>query len=133
MGRGVSAYLLDTNAYSMVLTGDPRLPTEATQHITRATRLALSVMSLYEIGQKVRLGKWPEMEPHIAGLEQRAIQDGFDLINLTASAALSAATMDWTHRDPFDRMIAATAQQEDLPLISSDTAFDTLGLTRIWG
>ncbi len=133
MGRGVSAYLLDTNAYSMVLTGDPRLPPPTLQRIAGATRLALSVMSLYEIGQKVRLGKWAAMEPHVASLEQRAIQDGFDLINLTASAALKAATMDWAHRDPFDRMIATTATQEDLPLISSDTAFDALGLTRIWG
>lgn len=128
----MSAYLLDTNAYSMVLTGDPRLPAHAMQQITNADRLALSVMSLYEIGQKVRLGKWPEMAPYIDSLDQRASADGFDLINLTASAALKAATMDWAHRDPFDRMIAATAQQEDLPLISSDNAFDALGLTRIW-
>jgi PIN domain nuclease of toxin-antitoxin system len=66
-------------------------------------------------------------------LERRAREDGFDLIPLTAAAALEAAVMDWDHRDPFDRMIATVARHEDLPVISSDSAFDGLQLRRVWG
>lgn len=46
--------------------------------------------------------------------------------------------MTWNHKDPFDRMIAATAMELACPLISKDTAFDDLegvpGWTgRLWG
>ena len=41
--------------------------------------------------------------------------------------------MDWAHRDPFDRLIAATALSEGGMLASKDAAFDELeGLNRIW-
>lgn len=34
--------------------------------------------------------------------------------------------MDWNHRDPFDRMVAATAMELACPLISKEHAFDGL-------
>ena len=34
--------------------------------------------------------------------------------------------MDWPHRDPFDRVIAATATELACAVVSRDTAFDTL-------
>ena len=129
----MDGYLLDTNAFTMALTGDTRLPEKALERMQAADRLAVSVISFYEIGQKVRLGKWPEMAPHVDKLENQARSDGYDLIPLTAKAALMASTLDWLHRDPFDRMIAAVAMIETLPLISSDTAFDGLAVERIWG
>ena len=36
------------------------------------------------------------------------------------------------HRDPFDRVIAATALVEGLCLVSADATFDRYGLTRLW-
>jgi PIN domain nuclease of toxin-antitoxin system len=72
------------------------------------------------------------MEPHLAGLDTRAREDGYDLLPLTAAASLDAAILDWAHRDPFDRMIAIVARHEGLPLVSPDAAFDALGIERIW-
>jgi PIN domain nuclease of toxin-antitoxin system len=37
-----------------------------------------------------------------------------------------------TFRDPFDRMIAAQALAEDIPILSIDSHLDTFGITRIW-
>ena len=93
----------------------------------------LRVILLDEIGQKVRLGQWPDMLPFAADLSDHADADGFDLLPLSPSAALAAALLDWDHRDPFDRMIAVVARQEDLLLISADAAFDGLGVERLWG
>jgi PIN domain nuclease of toxin-antitoxin system len=128
----VTACLLDTNAFAMALTDDPRLPEAARARMTQADRLAVSAISFYEIGQKVRLGRWPEMAPHLDGLEARARGDGYDLVLLSAATALEAALLDWSHRDPFDRFIAALARREGLALLSSDAAFDALGLARVW-
>jgi PIN domain nuclease of toxin-antitoxin system len=129
----VTALLLDTGPFAMALTDDPRLPACVRARLGSADRVALSVISFYEIGQKVRLGKWPAMAPFAAGLVEQARADGYDLIALSPAAASAAAGMDWDHRDPFDRIIAAVAQAEGLPIVSPDTAFDAIGAPRIWG
>jgi PIN domain nuclease of toxin-antitoxin system len=41
-------------------------------------------------------------------------------------------TLPLHHRDPFDRLIAATALVEGLTLVSADPAFDAYGVTRLW-
>ena len=128
----MSGLLLDTNAFAMTLTDDPRLAATARDRISTTVRAVLSAISFYEIGQKVRLGKWPEMAPHVAGLAERARTDGFEVLPLSPAAALAASVMEWDHRDPFDRMIATVSIQEKLPLVSSDAVFDELRISRIW-
>ena len=128
----MTAYLLDTNAFAMAITGDVRLPRAALERMTEASRLAIPAISFFEIGQKVRLGKWPQMADHVETLEAQASADGYDILPLSAPTALKASLLDWDHRDPFDRMIAATADREGLALISSDKAFDHLHLRRYW-
>ena len=125
--------ILDTNAFSMILTDDPRLPSVSKSTISKAPRVSLSAISFYEIGQKVRLGKWEAMAEFAPKLVEIAVGDGFDLIALNPTHAVEASLLDWEHRDPFDRMIAAVTLAEDADLISSDTAFDQLGsIRRIW-
>lgn len=128
----MTAFLLDTNAFSMAITDDPRLPPKSRDRILTSSRIAVSAITFYEIGQKVRLGKWPEMSAHVETLNRRAVEDGFEILPLTASAASAAARLEWVHRDPFDRMIAAVSLEERLDLLSSDRAFDDLGITRVW-
>jgi PIN domain nuclease of toxin-antitoxin system len=36
------------------------------------------------------------------------------------------------HKDPFDRMLIAQSQAENLPIISNDPVFDTYKLRRLW-
>jgi len=36
------------------------------------------------------------------------------------------------HRDPFDRLIAAQALEEKLPIVSADPAFDKYEVKRLW-
>lgn len=125
--------LLDTNAFAMVLTDDARLPKPVKDVIAKAPRASVSAITFYEIGQKVRLGKWDEMVEFAPNLVEIALGDGFDLISLSPNTAAEASMLDWVHRDPFDRMIAAVAINEDVNLVSSDSAFDDLGtLKRLW-
>lgn len=41
-------------------------------------------------------------------------------------------TLPLHHKDPFDRLLAATALVEGMTLVSADAAFDQYGLTRLW-
>ncbi len=119
--------ILDTNALAMVLTEDARLPKRAKHVILNAPLASVSAISFYEIGQKVRLGKWDAMVPFAKQLVEIVAADGFNLIALNPHQAIQAALLDWTHRDPFDRMLAAVAIREETLLVSSDAAFDELG------
>lgn len=49
------------------------------------------------------------------------------LVDLTASDVFTAASLGWEHRDPYDRMIVATALRLGLPLLSADTAIAEWG------
>src|SRR5699024_11761863 len=54
-------------------------------------------------------------------------------LGLEPADALHAGGLDWPHRAPFDRMLAAQALRRGMPLISRDEVFDDLpGLRRLW-
>jgi len=124
--------LLDTGPLAMVIIGSARLTNTAKDAILSADRVTVSAISLYEIGQKVRLGKWPEMEPFVSELESLTLERGVEILPLTGSASLRASLLEWSHRDPFDRMIAAVALQEGVAVVSPDAAFDGIGVSRVW-
>ena len=124
--------LLDTHAIAWAIRDDPALSEGARRAITNADAVLVSPASFYEIGQKVRLGRWPEMAPHIGTLPERLAEDGALVAPLTPAIALHASLMDWDHRDPFDRLIAATAEITGAQLVSRDAAFDGLPVRRVW-
>lgn len=108
-----------------------RLSAKARATIEQAQTVLLSPISFFEIGQKVRLGKWPAMEPFVPRLTEILEEQGGRVVELTPVVCLQAATMDWPHRDPFDRLLAASAAHHDLPLVSADSVFDGI-VTRVW-
>lgn len=118
--------LLDTHAWVWSLTGDARLSAAAMAALEQAETVSISTISLFEIGQKVRLGKWPEMAPFLDRLIALAEEQGGRLVDVGAEASLLAATLAWDHRDPFDRIIGATAMTNGWALVSADAAFDGL-------
>ena len=125
--------LLDTHSWAWSLDAVERLTRDAAQAIDQASVVSVSVVSVFEIAQKVRLGKWPEMESRLPGLIGASDWQFAKLCSVTPEIAHLAGTMAWPHRDPFDRLIAATALVHGWVLVSADTAFDTLiGLRRVW-
>lgn len=127
----MKAVLLDTHAWAWSLTGDSRLSPGAVRAMTSAETVLISPISLSEIGQKVRLGKWPEMSSFVERLVEILEEQGGLLAPLEPRICLAASTLDWNHRDPFDRLIAATASHFNLPLVSTDVVFDGI-VTRVW-
>lgn len=133
MGRR-AVLLLDTHTWAWSLDRDARLSEAARRAMAPGRGLVLSPVSLYEITQKANLGKWPEMEPHLGRLTDLLGRTRVRVAGLTPEVAIRAGLLDWPHRDPFDRIIAATAQVMGLPLVSKDPAFDSVpgGLHRVW-
>lgn len=125
--------LLDTHVWAWMLTVDPAISDRARHAIEDASPLYLSPVSFYEISHKVRIGKWSLMERFVGGLPACADAANLTVAAMTPEIAVLAGSLGWPHRDPFDRMLAATALVNGWQLISADTVFDSLtGLRRVW-
>lgn len=92
----------------------------------------VSPVSLFEIGQKVRIGKWPEMVSVVPDLPELVREQGGLLAPLTAEICLEAGLADWPNRDPFDRLLGATARIMGVPLVSRDAVFAEAGIACLW-
>jgi PIN domain nuclease of toxin-antitoxin system len=96
------------------------------------TEVLVSAASAWEIATKVRIGKLPGAEAFAADLNTRIKRIGFLGLAVTLEHGQRAGLLPGTHKDPFDRMLIAQAQAENLPLISNERIFDTYGTRRIW-
>ena len=127
----MTAYLLDTHTWAWTLAESWRLSTVARNAIVGSATMWVSPASIYEIVQKVRLGKWPSMMPILDELVPALDLQKARAARLDADICFRAAEMTWSNRDPFDRLIAATALNYGVPIISMDKAFDGI-VPRIW-
>ena len=125
---------LDTQVPARTLLSPEKLTERAARTINQSDSIQVSVVSFFEIGHKARLGKWSEIAPFVGDLPDLLREQGGSTVGLTAEIALRAATIEWDHLDPFDRMVAATSLTTSIQLVSSDKAFDLLSNLpkRVW-
>jgi PIN domain nuclease of toxin-antitoxin system len=125
--------LLDTHALLWWLDGDRRLSRRARAVIAAdGNAVLVSAASAWEISTKVRLGKLPGALEVAADLPAILRRQNFEPLPIAIVHALRAGNLPGPHRDPFDRMLIAQAQAEDLALVSNERAFDAYGVRRVW-
>ncbi|MFZ4652385.1 MAG: type II toxin-antitoxin system VapC family toxin [Rubrivivax sp.] len=124
--------LLDTHALLWWWTDDPRLSAAArTVLVDRQHEVHVSAASAWEIATKARLGKLgiPQACERFAEL---VALDGFIHLPIQVAHSLRAGAYPQAHRDPFDRMLAAQAELDDLKLVTSDPALAAFPAERLW-
>lgn len=122
--------LLDSHAVYWWMTGSPRLSDAARRLIVdKANVLLVSAVSIYELELKAgrRRVDLPPQELR-AALRRNAVEE----LAITHDHAEYAALLEWDHRDPWDRLLAAQARLENCTLVSVDTVFDGIGVDRQW-
>ena len=125
--------LLDTHAFLWWLDGDRRLSLKARRLIADETNAVLvSAASAWEITTKFRLGKLPGAQDVAADVVGCVAAQSFVSLDITMLHAQRAGGIAGEHRDPFDRMLIAQAQLEDVAIISDDRVFDDFAVHRIW-
>jgi len=127
---GIS-YLLDTHILLWWLFDDPQLNTVCRDIIRNPEhRILVSSASAWEIATKYRIGKLPEAKQLVEEYPQVLQQAKFIELAITAAHALRAGNLPIPHRDPFDRMLMAQAELENLPILTYDAVFQT-GLIQV--
>lgn len=125
--------LLDTHTVLSWFADDPSLSSSARRLITSSHNdIFVSAVSAWEIAVKVRLGKLPGAEELASDFPGYLDRCGFEPLPITIEHAVRAGLLPGPHRDPFDRMLVAQSQSEDLSIASNDTVFDLYGVRRIW-
>lgn len=113
MTRGI---LLDTHVALWWLTANPKLRDEVRTMIDERPDVCISPVTVWEFAIKQAVGKLPEP----ADLPGRVQQHGFTEIPITFEHAAAVGRLPPIHRDPFDRMLVAQAQCEELTLVTGD-------------
>lgn len=109
--------LLDTHILLWCLADDPKLSNQARRLIENATEVYISAASYWELAIKIGLGK---LEVDLLEIRQAAEQSGFIDVPISSEHAIAILGLANHHKDPFDRLIVATAITEPMRLITAD-------------
>lgn len=108
--------LLDTHVILWWLTDDPALSDDLKERIDHDPDIYVSAATVWEVAIKQALGKLTGS----VDLPERIMGSGFVPLPMTAEHGTVAGRLPLIHRDPFDRMLVAQAQCEDLTLVTHD-------------
>jgi len=121
--------LLDTHVLLWSATAPDRLVPEARAALEDGTHDALvSIVSAWEIAIKQSIGKLELARPAEHWLPDVLKRTGFEVAELSLSAALRVRALPWHHKDPFDRLLIAQALDQGYTIISRDPEFKAYGV-----
>ena len=124
-------YLLDTNALIRVLFDSNKLSEKALEVVTQNHLFYISVVSLWEIAIKQSIGKL-DLEYSIVTIADKCNDAGINIVEIGANALDKIKELPDYHKDPFDRLIIATAMVESMTIITSDSIIPRYDVRVVW-
>ncbi|MBL4760168.1 MAG: type II toxin-antitoxin system VapC family toxin [Mariprofundaceae bacterium] len=122
--------LLDTHVLLWWLSDDVKLSERARLTINNpSNQVYVSAVSGWEISIKHALSR---LDVDVDKLMDEVEHNGFMLLNISFQHGITAGGLPSHHRDPFDRMLIAQAQCEQLQLISVDAYFSDYDVDVLW-
>ncbi|MCK5680968.1 type II toxin-antitoxin system VapC family toxin [bacterium] len=126
--------VLDTCALLWYSLDDKKLSARAKLECEKIPRTGayISAISIWEIGLKIKNGKL-DINTKIENFVSRLRRLGtIEIIPVDEDIWLKNLALDWSHRDPADRTIVATAMLKKLPIITSDKTISDYYDNVIW-
>ncbi len=126
-------YLLDTSVWLWSLGGSDRINAEGLQVLAGGRDdLYLSAASSWEIAIKSAIGRLRLPEPVAIYVPKRMAAQGIRPLPISHAHALAVAELPRHHNDPFDRLIIAQAQAEEMAIMTADRAFRRYQVSLLW-
>lgn len=126
-------FLMDTHTLLWWFNDDSALPSSTRKLIAQPRNtILISAACVWEIATKFRLGKLPGIDELIADFNGYLARERFEVLPISTDHAMRAGLLPGPHKDPFDRMLIAQAQAENIPILSNDRAFDSYSIRRLW-
>jgi PIN domain nuclease of toxin-antitoxin system len=114
------------------VTGDRNLPVAMRNLLDgNSVDVLMSAVVPWELATKSRLGKWPSARRVLDEIEDILGRREMVALPITTLHAKVAGSFPVDHRDPFDRILAAQAKCENVPLVTVDPAFAEFGIELI--
>jgi PIN domain nuclease of toxin-antitoxin system len=124
--------LLDTHTLIWFLNGDGKLSDRVKTAIEDPNNSRiLSIASIWEIAIKISLDKFRFQKGFKYFLDM-VEENGFDILPVTFEHAMVVSTLEFIHRDPFDRMLIAQCKADKLILATKDKNIKRYNIQTIW-
>lgn len=126
------SYLLDTHSFLWFVNNDSQLSHSACHVIQTSKTVYISMASIWEIGIKYKSGKLILPTDFSHFIPYHIYNNAFEILPISFEHIAKINTLDFFHRDPFDRLIIAQAIYEKLILISKDSKFSDYPVQLYW-
>ena len=114
-------YLMDTCSFIWYIQESPKLSSSARELVNNSYNIYLSYVTLWEIAIKQSVGKLDTITMTVFELAEVCRENGIILIPIQLAHLERIKKLPLIHRDPFDRIIMATAIEENCTLITNDS------------
>lgn len=114
-------FLLDTQIWLWLQSRTAKVPESVRTRLAGPdVEVLLSAASAWEIAVKYARGRLALPEPPSTYVPSRMRRDDVTALPVTLVHTLHVATLPHYHHDPFDRLLVAQAQLEQVPLVTAD-------------
>ena len=124
--------VIDTHALIWYIEGDNKLSNKAISVIENLdNQIFVSKASLWELAIKISLGKL-HISVGFEDLEVFLIENGFTILDYNFDHLVTLMSLQYHHKDPFDRLIIAQSITNRYKIITTDKSFEKYDVEIIW-
>jgi PIN domain nuclease of toxin-antitoxin system len=125
-------YLVDTHALLWFFNGDKQLSQTAKQILSdKKYQKFVSIASVWELAIKIALNKL-KFPDNAQGFIKVVAENKFELCNIKPEHIFKLEQLEKFHKDPFDRILIATAIVEDMKFITNDENIHLYSMECVW-
>jgi PIN domain nuclease of toxin-antitoxin system len=125
--------LLDTHTVLWMVNGYEKLSSSAKELLLNDKHtLFISVVSLWEVAIKVSLRKLSELDGGVGVVISKLESMPIEVLPISTDCIKTIESLPFIHRDPFDRMLVATALSNDMTILTADSNIPKYSVPCIW-